>query len=811
MSAEQIFDATSTTAEDIIARVARIVPVFPCRPHAETITIRGRTEHRGPKSPITTNGFYDASQDPEQIRAWWAARPDALVGVPTGRKTRLVVIDYDPDKAEPETNEWIAEHAEQLMSTMIHGTRRGGRHYIFVCPEEGRYPSATNVVLDGKKRPGLDIRGEGGYIIWWAIHGGTRTGNIVRLPDGLLPGLELVSRDLPPLSPRSPEQWLADRPRVIEALSYLDPSDYKVWIDNGAILHFASGGCEDGFQVFHQYSRGDFRGHVPKSYGGEDVCRFKWHSYSLERERSDTATLGSLFKKAKEAGWEPRLAPDPFAAQSISATDSPSVEIVSDGFDWPAPADFLKKVTPPGLTAEDVPSAIGKYAEEWAAATGFDRSGVIASCVAASSGALSDGLRLLVSQSSSYYESARLWTVLVGPPGVAKTPSIGAATAPIKVMHREMFEEWKKEAARLKSVAKARDEEAEVPPRPALYTSDATIEALAELLVGNPRGLLFLSEEFESWLGSHDAYRGGGGSKDRGEWLRAYDGGPHQVDRVKRGSFYVPNWGIGILSATTPGALRKMSKHLPADGLLQRFLPVCINPGGDPHPDADVGHLEQSYHNTLQRLLAYGPGTGVRVVSLGSEADQMLRAEMKRLRRLALDVELYGESFAGHVAKHAGMLARITLAFHALSLTDGRHPADVPVDGSSVALAIRFMRKVFRHALAVYSDLLGNDTTVELARSVARFLLAGRYQQIARRDLAQSCKAFRKAENERLREEAMQFLVDMAWVRELDGQYTKSHATHWAVNPTALVAFERYGQEHKERSMRVREAIVEGV
>jgi hypothetical protein len=183
---------------------------------------------------------------------------------------------------------------------------------------------------------------------------------------------------------------------------------------------------------------------------------------------------------------------------------------------------------------------------------------------------------------------------------------------------------------------------------------------------------------------------------------------------------------------------------------------------------------------------------------------------MARLRKLALDVDIYGEAFAGHVAKHSGMLARITLTFHALTMTDGRHPGDVPVTASTVALATRFMRKVFRHSLAVYSDLLGNDSAIELARAVGRFLLAGEYRQITRRDLSQNCKAFRKADNERLREEAMQFLIDMAWVRELDGQYAKGHATHWGVNPQAQAVFRAYGEEHKERRRRVLEAIQEG-
>ena len=35
------------------------------------------------KSPLTPNGFKDASADLDQICTWWTQWPDALVGVPT--------------------------------------------------------------------------------------------------------------------------------------------------------------------------------------------------------------------------------------------------------------------------------------------------------------------------------------------------------------------------------------------------------------------------------------------------------------------------------------------------------------------------------------------------------------------------------------------------------------------------------------------------------------------------------------------------------------------------------------------------------
>ena len=47
----------------------------------------------GEKSPLTKNGFKDATTDPEQIRRWWSEHPDANLGLATGLLSRLVVLD----------------------------------------------------------------------------------------------------------------------------------------------------------------------------------------------------------------------------------------------------------------------------------------------------------------------------------------------------------------------------------------------------------------------------------------------------------------------------------------------------------------------------------------------------------------------------------------------------------------------------------------------------------------------------------------------------------------------------------------------
>lgn len=95
------------------------MPVLPCQP--------------ADKRPYTDNGFRDATTDPEVVKHWWKRWPKALVGVPTGRISRLVVVDIDPDGAD-----WYREHMLDLRCRRVHRTRRG--HHLLYRMPEGRGP-----------------------------------------------------------------------------------------------------------------------------------------------------------------------------------------------------------------------------------------------------------------------------------------------------------------------------------------------------------------------------------------------------------------------------------------------------------------------------------------------------------------------------------------------------------------------------------------------------------------------------------------------------------------------------------------------
>ncbi len=301
-------ELTAIVPVERVLELAKRYPVFPCRRKDETDP-EGRTLKA--KSPLTKNGFKDATQDEAQIRRFWASHPDALVGVPTGSRTNLAVIDFDTSKAGSAAQEWLSENQGALLTTRVHqtGGGSGGRHYLYKLPAGVKIRGGASVVLGKVKREGLDIRAEGGYIIWWPLHFGQGGAleEIKALPAGLIDerrmDLELpaeVAARLPP-RPGTSQDFQRDLPRVTEALAFIDPADYDPWLMVGMALHHASGGADDGLELWDAWSSGGITGVLPASYAGRADIEYRWQSFHLDR--GGGVTLGSLFNAAKAQGW----------------------------------------------------------------------------------------------------------------------------------------------------------------------------------------------------------------------------------------------------------------------------------------------------------------------------------------------------------------------------------------------------------------------------------------------------------------------------------------------------------------------------
>jgi putative DNA primase/helicase len=155
-----------------------------------------------------------------------------------------------------------------------------------------------------------------------------------------------------------------------------------------------------------------------------------------------------------------------------------------------------------------------------------------------------------------WIEGAVLYIAVVGDPGSKKTPALKVAIAPAKERQvalqrafREAMNEYHAEVRQWqldKKRAGENDEPAPPPPeQPVLQrtiVSDTTVEALAELLQENLRGLNCIRDELAGWWRSMDQYKGGKGS-DRQVWLEIWSTGFSWLTvRVERSpcSYLVP-------------------------------------------------------------------------------------------------------------------------------------------------------------------------------------------------------------------------------------------------------------------------------
>lgn len=123
-------------------------PVFPCKPT---------------KAPATRNGVKDAVTGPEQIRAWWRARPQAMIGVAMGAPSGVFVIDIDVKPGGPSADELLGEVAKRCGGSLPPGpvavTRSGGYHLYYRVPDGVEVPGRLGLI------PHVDVKSTGGYVI----------------------------------------------------------------------------------------------------------------------------------------------------------------------------------------------------------------------------------------------------------------------------------------------------------------------------------------------------------------------------------------------------------------------------------------------------------------------------------------------------------------------------------------------------------------------------------------------------------------------------------------------------------------------
>jgi hypothetical protein len=240
------------------------------------------------KRPLTTRGFKDALEA-EFARSIYGDPPSW--GAPTGAVNGFWVVDVDPEGLP-----WLAANEHRIGQPVRIPTPRGGWHLLYAYTQPVRSSA-------GRLAPGVDTRGDGGYIIW-------------RLPDFNFPALEVAPDWLiPPVE--APREYTAeptvDKERLAEALETISPDvGYDEWCRVGMALHHEYGGSEAGFQTWLDWSA---QGAKFKSIG--DV-RSHWQSFT-----PGGGITGLSLLQLEQA------APDDFPVVPIEAATEEAKNVVS--------------------------------------------------------------------------------------------------------------------------------------------------------------------------------------------------------------------------------------------------------------------------------------------------------------------------------------------------------------------------------------------------------------------------------------------------------------------------------------------------
>jgi DNA polymerase I len=110
---------------------------------------------------LLPHGVTSATTDEALIKTWWRQWPDANVGVATGADSGIFVLDVDARHTGITSRDSLATRHGSLPPTIERVSGDGGGHQVFAHP--GAPVRIKN--SDGAIAPGLDIRGDGGYII----------------------------------------------------------------------------------------------------------------------------------------------------------------------------------------------------------------------------------------------------------------------------------------------------------------------------------------------------------------------------------------------------------------------------------------------------------------------------------------------------------------------------------------------------------------------------------------------------------------------------------------------------------------------
>ena len=321
---------------------------------------------------------------------------------------------------------------------------------------------------------------------------------------------------------------------------------------------------------------------------------------------------------------------------------------------------FLGQPNPTTFPIACLPGLLRRYAEEGARAVGVPVE-MVALPLLVGAGATIGRHRSLVLK-PGFQQIPVLFAAVVAPPGSAKSPAQSAALRPVRHLQHLAVEKYRR-ALQLHEADSGAGKTASRPALDNLYTTDATMEAIAPMLTVSP-GLLVHFDELLAWTNGSNAYRSGKGA-DRQNWLSIWSCSPIKINRKTADPVYVSRPAVSVIGGIQPDVLGKL--HDPSggrDGFIERIL--WIFPDVQPALWTSATISERTLNEVLQLFgaLRQPPADGSGVVELAHDA-LSIWIDWYNDNQLKLP-HLYGLE-AGYASKLPIQVARLALILHAAS------------------------------------------------------------------------------------------------------------------------------------------------
>jgi hypothetical protein len=701
------------------------IPVFPC----------------AKKVPLIRDWRNAATTDPEIIARWWADWPEANIAILTGRRSNLLVVDLDVKNG---VNGIDAYNSLGLPKTEIAAlTPSGGGHAYFRWPGEGYSNTASRIA------PGVDTRGEGGYVL-------VPPSSIDRLPyqwgtpemvDRLLRG------DVPDL-PRTLRQRLDGTPgKRGETAAPGNTLRTIRWAEEALAresdtVHNAAAGERNDTLNRAAFNLGQIvaAGHLDRAEVEQRLETAALASGLSARESRLTIASGIASGEASPRG--------PAAGHHVEEV---AVRVIPEVHHLEPRRD-----PPPRFPGAEVfGAAWGAWLEDVAAATTTppDYAGIALLAAAASLAGKSRRVRPW----GDWIEAPIIWGMAIGEPSCGKTPALSLATAPLSALEKKVraaaeaeLSAWRSAAELAKMHREKWESDVRValkaglasPPLPAeadpgdepcvprLVVQDVTVEKLGEILGGQPGGCLMFRDELAGFLQGMNRYNNGGG--DRGFYLEAYNGARFTFDRLCREEVLIERLSVGLLGGIQPDRLASLlMKSNDNDGFLARFCPVWpeVVPVEIPTRSPDMNWAERAFTRIYSLEMQPDAAGAIAPVSVpfAQDAAEELERYYDQVRRTEHEFPTLLKAFLG---KTQGMIARVSLV---LALLDWAvsDEADPPRE-ISLATFHRARRYVADYLVAMarraYAEA-AKPTSERGAAALLRVLRAERLPEISKSEI----------------------------------------------------------------------------